>query len=86
MKHPIVMVTWLDAVRTDSSISRKENPVECRTVGYLLALTDKKVVLAMDKNPGDGYRNGFAIPRGMVLEIVDLSVELAVAPADRAPA
>lgn len=68
MAKPIVEVIWLDAIRTSDDISKREAPTVCRTVGYLLASTKKKVVVGMDHS-GGGYRAGFAIPKGMVLKV-----------------
>lgn len=68
-KHSIVQVTWLDATRTSDSISKKDKPVKCFTVGYLLKRDDTCVVVASDYNSADKWRGGFVIPIDMVREV-----------------
>ena len=69
----IVLVDWVDS----TSIQGWEEGCdmglcECRSVGYLIKKTKDKVILAQSLNDHT-YYNKFAIPRGCVTSITELS-------------
>lgn len=76
--NDLVIVDWLDAThasgwqsKQDVNVSIEETLSPCRTVGWIIGLTDKFIVLAQSKAP---YEDGgiWAIPFGMIQTILKL--------------
>lgn len=70
-----IEIEWIDSCthgRWESAEFHRENssPTTCRTIGYIVASTPKKVVVAqsMSKDTG-GVADTMAIPRSCVLSI-----------------
>lgn len=59
----LALVTWLDAGRTDDTVTGHEDiGIRRQTVGWVLRNDEKGVVLAMTHDAGE-YERGFFIPR-----------------------
>lgn len=64
---PIVQISWLDASFDSDGAGNK--PVEARTVGFLVELTDDYVKVSHEIFKDGDARGTTAIPGGMVKEI-----------------
>ncbi len=77
---PIVLVRWGDAWHHGSRYYTKGDdyePIEMRTLGFLLEQTDTVVVLATDNSAEEGgYRKLDSIPVVNIIEIIYIEVEL----------
>lgn len=81
MKKPevgdLVKVSWIDIGHTDSDIELEEleklEPCPAITVGWLMVINDKKVVITSTKFTEDKtYRCTSCFPRGIVRKIIKL--------------
>ena len=70
----IVLVTWMDATRTDDTLSaRFAVSLRRETVGWLLRRDDDGVVLAFDRSEND-FERGFGIPAAYIRSVKTLAV------------
>ena len=70
--YPAV-VTWIDAGRTESSLTGREDVgIRRQTVGWVLNNVSQGVVVAMTRdelNGGIEYERGFTIPRAYIVKV-----------------
>jgi hypothetical protein len=68
----MAMVVWLDATRTDETITATEKiGIKRKTVCWVLRDDAEGVVVAMSKD-GNDYERGFTIPRSYIKKVVKL--------------
>ena len=76
MNEEIVVVNWLDPSYGDDEMTLADaialEPCSMTTVGFLLADTPDKLVLAGTVMP-DGYRSVLCVPRAVVVKMETLS-------------
>ncbi len=70
----IVEVTWLDAGRTEDTVTGRESiGIERRTVGWLMRDDEEGVIVAFSDDGEAGYERAFLIPRAYVRDVRRLS-------------
>lgn len=76
--HPgegLVRLHWLDITFVDEDLTEQEaidqEPSKMETIGYLLADTETKTIVASTKIE-DGYRCVISVPKGVVIKIEEL--------------
>jgi len=66
------MVVWLDATRTDETVTATDKiGIKRETLGWILRDDSQGVVIAMTKDDKD-YERGFTIPRAYIKKVVKL--------------
>jgi len=76
---PIVLVRWGDAwINSCRYYVEGEDfePVEMRTLGFLMEETDTALVVCSDNTEGGSYRHLVSIPMVNIIEIIHLEVDL----------
>jgi hypothetical protein len=72
MKRKLVLVTWIDTAFEPgwkTSYSTPPTYSVCKTAGYLIEKSKKKVVISMNINEDGGYGECMIFPRGNVKKI-----------------
>ncbi len=79
---PIVLVRWFDAWQNGAMFyhqGRDYEPLEMRTIGFLMEETDTVVVICHDESSENGgYRCLSSIPVINIIEIIHIEVDLEV--------
>lgn len=69
----LAVVTWLDASRTESNLTGREDiGIRRESVGWVLNNVPQGVVLAMTRDELNGnieYERGFTIPRPYIVKV-----------------
>jgi len=76
---PIVLVRWGDAWANNGRYydeSDDYEPIEMRSLGFLMQQTDTVVVLCTDNADDGAYRKLSSIPVVNIIEIIYIDVEL----------
>lgn len=76
---PIVLVRWGDAWHHGGKYYEEGEdyePIEMRSLGFLMEQTDTVIVLATDNSAEGGYRKLDSIPVVNIIEIIYIDVEL----------
>lgn len=72
MKHPIVLIEWIDATSRDhwESLSEKLTPNTILSCGFLIDQTEKYYTLAVNVDlDADTCSCSMTIPKGMVVKV-----------------